>query len=155
VWRTRQPAVIFEIIDSFVEKILLRKIARERRIPVVMMANLGDSILIDVERYDQFPELPFFNGVVGDVPDEILSNPDISSALKHQYAVSLVGKEHVPLRALESVAEIGTTLVGRPQLGSTVTVAGGIGAYIARRIILHQPLPSGRFQVRFEDFFTE
>jgi hypothetical protein len=147
-----KPDLIFEIIDDFEMKIRLRLEARKAKIPVIMMANLGDSVLIDIERYDVNPKLPLFNGVIGNLPETILEHPDED---KHKYAVAIVGKENVPKRALESVMEIGKTLVGRPQLGSTVTTAAGLAAYLARTILLKDNLPSGRYRITFSDLFTK
>lgn len=146
-----RPAVVFEIIDNFEMKITLRVAARKARVPVVMFSNLGDSILIDVERYDLDDSIPLFNGRAGDTPEDIIKNPDVTEDMKHKYAVDLVGVENVPARAMESVKKIGTELVGRPQLMSTVSISGSLGAYIARKIILGEKLESGRFLVKFDD----
>lgn len=146
------PRFVFEAIDDFEMKVRLRIAACSAGIPVIMLTNLGDSILIDVERYDLNRTLPIFNGLIGNVSEEILSKP-ISEADKQKYAVEIVGKENVPRRAIESLSEIGETLIGRPQLMSTVTVSGGIAAYLARRIILGEPLPSGRKLIRFDEVF--
>ncbi len=146
------PNLIFEAIDDFEMKIRLRLAAREAGIPIVMLTNLGDSILIDVERYDLDRKLSLFNGLIGNIHEEILSKP-ITEADKQKYAVSIVGIENVPKRALESLPEIGKTLVGRPQLMSTVTVAVGIAAYLARRIALGESVPSGRKLVRLQNIF--
>jgi tRNA threonylcarbamoyladenosine dehydratase len=145
-----KPNLIFEIIDDFEMKIRLRLEARKEKIPVVSMANLGDSVLIDVERFDLSPTLPLFNGVLGDLPESILNNPHED---KNKYAVLMVGKQNVPERALESVHQIGKTLVGRPQLGSTVTTTAGFASYLARMILLKQTLPSGRYRIAFSNLF--
>jgi pimeloyl-ACP methyl ester carboxylesterase len=152
VWNNPTPNVIFEIIDDFELKILLRLEARQAGIPVISLANLGDSILFDVERFDLNPKLTLFNGVLGNLPETILNNPN---ADKHAYAVAMVGRDNVPPRALSSVAQIGKTLVGRPQLGSTVTVSSGLGAFLARKILLNAPLPSGRFKTSFDDIIAK
>lgn len=146
-----KPKIIFEIIDDFEMKILLRIEARKMGIPVIMMANLGDSILIDVERYDQDKSLPLFNGIIGNLPEEILKNP---SEDRNKYAISIVGRENIPQRALESVMEIGKTLVGRPQLSSTVTIGGGLASYLVRSIMLGRGLKSGRYKVVFDNLFN-
>ncbi len=145
-----KPRVVFEIIDDFAMKIKLRLAARASNVPVISMANLADSILIDVERYDSTPNLSLFNGVIGKLPETILQHPEED---KHKYAVALVGKHNVPAKALSSVALIGKTLVGRPQVSSTVTVSAGLGAYFARKIILNEHLPSGRYRIEFSKFF--
>ncbi len=150
-----KPRVIFEIIDSFEMKIHLRVLARIHRIPVVMITNLGDRALIDVERYDLDPSTKFFNGRAGTVPDDILASPDVSSEDKHRYAVALAGVEHIPQRALDSVKEIGHTLVGRPQLGSTVTLSAALCSHVARKIILGEDLPSCSWLVDLENIFHD
>ena len=131
-------------------KVLVRIEAKKARIPVVAFANLGDSILADIDRYDLDGSLPLFNGLLGDFPEEILKMPDED---KNKYAVKMVGIENVPTRALESVKEIGKTLVGRPQLSSTVIFSGALGTYVTRQIVLGNELKSGRYLIKFEEFF--
>lgn len=141
--------IVVEIIDDYVTKIRLRQKARELGIPVISFANLGDSILVDVERYDIDSSLPLFNGVLGDLPEDILNHPE---KIDKSYAIKLVGKENVPQRAIESVEEIGKTLVGRPQLSSTVTISSALGAYISRRLLLGDTSIKGRLLVKFNKF---
>lgn len=151
IYTDPKPKVIFEIIDDFQMKILLRLEARKAGIPVVMMANLGDNILIDIERYDLEPDLPLLNGLLGDLPEKILENPNED---RNKYAVQIVGIENVPTKALESVREIGKTLVGRPQLSSTVTIGGGLGVYLVRMVAMNRNLKSGRYKVKFDNLFS-
>lgn len=139
----RQPQLIFEAIDDFKMKVHLRIAARRARIPVIMLTNLGDSILVDIERYDLDPQLPLFNGLIGQTPDEILL-AEMTEADKVRYAMEIVGQENLPPRVLRTLADINRTLVGRPQLYSTVAVAGGLASYLARRFLLGHPLPGGR-----------
>lgn len=138
-----KPTVIFDEIDDFKMKVLLRIEARKARIPVIMLTNLGDSILIDIERYDLDGKLAIFNDLLGKLPEKILKKK-ITEKEKTQYAVQLVGIEHIPIKALASLFEINKTLVGRPQLSSTVTVAAGLASYLTREIILGKPIRSGR-----------
>jgi tRNA threonylcarbamoyladenosine dehydratase len=131
-----KPKLIFEIIDDFEIKILLRKEARKRRVPVVMLTSLGDNVLIDIERYDINPKTKLFNGKVSEkILNDILAG-NINEKDKHKYAVAIVESKNLPPRLRKSIKEIGKTLVGRPQLMSTVTVASGIAALIARKIAL-------------------
>lgn len=147
-----EPKIIFEAIDDFEMKVRLRLEARQARVPVVMVTSLGDSLLVDIERYDINKNLPLFNGLIGKIPEEILKKP-ITEKDKHKYAVKIVGPQNVPKRALQSLKEIDKTLVGRPQLMSTVTVAGGVAAYLARRIALGESVPSGRKLMKFQKTF--
>lgn len=148
----KKPAVVFEAIDDLRMKIKLRMAARKARVPVVMFTNLEDRVLVDVERFDLKPYLSLFNGRIGKVPEEILG-AEIGPAEVNEYVLELVGVDNIPKRAVESVREVGKTLVGRPQLASTVTISGGMAAMVARKIILGQRVKSGRKLVKFGEVF--
>jgi molybdopterin/thiamine biosynthesis adenylyltransferase len=138
--------VVFDEIDDFKTKLNLRYASKNRRIPVVMLTALGDSVLVDVERYDLEPELPIFNGLIGDLESQIMDGLVTSDDAK-RYAAQLVGLANVPTRAIESLLEMGRTLVGRPQLGSTVTLESAVASFIVSKIILGAPLASGRYRI--------
>lgn len=144
------PRLILEAIDDFEMKIRLRLAARKAQIPVIMVTNLGDNILIDVERYDKDKKLAPFNGLIGSLAEEILEKP-ITKEDKQKYAIEIVGRKNIPQRALASAREVGKTLAGRPQLMSTLSISGGIATYLARKIILDEPLPSGRRLVKLSE----
>jgi tRNA threonylcarbamoyladenosine dehydratase len=145
-----KPRVIFEAIDDFEMKIRVRLAAKQAKVPVVMLTNLGDNILVDVERYDTDHNTKIFNGLIGDLAEDIL-NTKITEEDKKRYAVGLVGKDNVPERALRSLPELGKTLVGRPQIMSTVTAASGLAPLIFRKIILGDELPSGRKLIKLNE----
>ncbi|MBU0661497.1 ThiF family adenylyltransferase [Patescibacteria group bacterium] len=148
-----KPDIIFEVIDDFVMKIKLRLMAKKYGVPVVMCTNIGDRVLIDIERFDLDKDLPLFGGRVENIPEEILNNPDNTDILKNEYAVKLVGRELIPDRALNSVSAIGKDLVARPQLMSTVTISSGLSAYIARKILLGETNLSGSYFIKFSELF--
>lgn len=139
-----KPVAVFDEIDDFEMKIRLRIAARKLSIPVLMLTGLGDNILIDIERYDISPKAELFNGLLGSLPDEILSLP-VTESTKKRYSMELVGAKYVPTRALASLVQINHTLVGRPQIASSVIMEGGIGAFLIRRLSLGQDLPAGRY----------
>lgn len=139
-----KPTVIFDEMDDFPMKIKIRLKARERKTPVIMLTSLGDNILIDIERYDLDHSSKLFNGLIGDTPEEILRTK-VGEREKIKYAIDLVGTQYIPSRALESLFEINKTLIGRPQLASTISVDGGLGAFLVRRLALDEELPSGRY----------
>ena len=141
--------VIFEAIDDFEMKIRLRIEAKKQKIPIIMLTNLADNLLIDVERYDQDSNLQLFNGLIGDTPEQILSSK-ITEEKKVEYAVKIVGREHLTERIVSSLSEINKTLVGRPQLFSTVSIGGGFASYLARKLILDEGLKSGRYFISFD-----
>ncbi len=146
---SRRLDAVFDEIDDFEMKIRLRLAAQSAGVPLIMLTSLGDNILVDVERYDTDADLEIFNGLLGGIPEEILAT-EIGEREKVRYAMQLVGEQYIPTRALQSLFEINNTLVGRPQLYSTIAVDGGIGAYLIKRLVLGLPLPSGRNYLSFE-----
>lgn len=144
------PKVIVEVIDDFKMKVNLRISARKNRIPVIMLSNVSDNIIIDVERYDIDSSLPLFNGLLGDLPEQIIQKPDSNP---NDLAVAMVGKELIPDKALASVNEIGESLVGRPQLISTIAISSGIATYMIREILLGNKQIQGRRVIRLNDIF--
>ncbi len=151
-FRDPVPHIIFEIIDDFKMKIKLRLAARKERIPVVMFSNVDNNIIIDIERFDLFPSLPLFNGILGNLPERILEDKNIDPNI---YAVQMVGKEFISRRAINSVRDIGKKLVGRPQLNSTVIISSGLSAYITKSIISDKSKMNGRYVFKIQDIFKE
>jgi len=146
-------SLIIDEIDDFRMKVSIRHEAKKRGIPTLMFSSLGDNILIDVERFDTEPDLQIFHGLLGALPEEILNNENISKKDENRYAVQLVGQEFVPTRALATLKEIGHSLVGRPQLYSTIAVDSGLATYLIRKIILGENIKSGRYFVKFSELF--
>ncbi len=146
--------LVVDEIDDFKMKVILRVEAKKHKIPLLMFTSLGDNILIDVERYDINPKQEIFNGAIGDVADEIINNKNLTPDDIKRYAVQVVGAQFIPTRALASLPFIGKTLVGRPQLFSTIAVDGGLASYIIRQILLSSPLKSGRYFIKFSELIN-
>jgi hypothetical protein len=150
---THETSIIFEEIDDFKMKVKLRKYAKINKKAYVMLTNLGDGVLIDIERHD-IEEIDIFNGNVEiDIINEIEKSEKVSSDLMKKLSVSLVDRDMISERAINTLTEIGNTLVGRPQLYSTVALDGGIAPYIARRILVDSNLKSGRYKLDLKDSF--
>ena len=146
--------LIIDSIDDFEMKVRLRVFAKKERIPVLMLTNLGDSCLVDVERYDLNPKTKIFNGLLGNLHTEILKT-SMSEENKTKLAAKIVGIEHIPNRAIESLLKIGKTLVGRPQLSSTVSISAGIAGYVIRKIATKEKWPSRRLLLHFDSAFLD
>lgn len=144
--------VIFDEIDDFPMKIQIRLAAREAGVPVLMLTSLGDTVVIDVERYDLDPNLEIFNGLLGDLAERILNDP-VGEKEIMKYAMQLPGVENIPTRALASLLEINRSLVGRPQLFGTVTIDSALALYMVKRIALGWPLTSGRYKLSLDKIF--
>lgn len=143
------PTVVIDEMDQVQLKIIMRKEAKARSIPVVSAADNGDSALLDVERYDIDSEYPIFHGLI---PEDVLNFLETSTDIPRQQLGLLIGKyfvgpENIPLRMYQSLTEVGKTLPSWPQLGGAATQSGVAVAYACRQIILGKPLRAGRFVV--------
>ncbi|HSW77478.1 MAG TPA: ThiF family adenylyltransferase [Candidatus Chromulinivoraceae bacterium] len=134
-------AVVDEIDDLKI-KILLRIEARKRGLPVIMATDLGDDVMLDVERFDLDRILPLFHGLVPNV-EELLTK-EVSKREWLKYATSIIGPHNTPLRMQQSLLKVGTKLVTQPQLGPTAMMSGVVVAYAIRQIATEEKLRSGR-----------
>ncbi|KKW20166.1 MAG: UBA/THIF-type NAD/FAD binding fold protein [Parcubacteria group bacterium GW2011_GWA2_51_10] len=141
--------IVVDEVDNLAVKYLLRREAKRRRIPIVMAADNGDGVVIDIERYDLDHDLPFFHGRLGDLGYEELKKMDkinIGRTITRH-----IGAENVTPRMQESLLEIGKSLVSWPQLGGAAMLAGAAVAYCVRRIVSGEPLESNRALVSFDE----
>ncbi len=141
--------VVIDEIDDLETKIRLRVAARERRLPVLMATDLGDDVMLDVERYDLDPNLPLFHGLVGSIED-ILSRQNMTQREWLKYATAIIGTKNVPLDMQKSLLKVGTTLPTQPQLGGTAMVAGAVIAFAVRQLANGGALKSGRNIISLE-----
>ncbi len=141
--------IAIDEIDNLAVKYLMRQEARKRKIPIVMAADNGDNAVVDVERYDENPDLPFFHGRLGEITYEELMSLDKfgigKTITKH------IGPENVTVRMQESLLEMGKTIVSWPQLGGAALVNGAAVAYCVRKILNKQPLEQNRALISLDE----
>ncbi|MEO5627428.1 MAG: ThiF family adenylyltransferase [Candidatus Saccharimonadales bacterium] len=150
IFETPWPVQIaIDEIDDIEMKINIRIEARKRKIPVIMATELGDTIMLDVERFDQEPNRPLFHNLIPGI--EKLSEQKLENYREWtKHAVNIIDPQNMPLRMQEALLKIGTTIVTHPQLGSTVMMTGGVLAFAAKNIALGNPLKSGRYVISLE-----
>lgn len=133
--------ILLEECDSLPIKILARLRAREKGIPVIM--DTSDRGMLDIERFDLESDRPLFHGNAGEINLETLNNLNKQSAM--QLMMAIVDYPKVSDRLKESYAELGKSFVSWPQLASEVMSGGAHAAEAARRILLKEDIPSGRY----------
>ncbi len=147
------PDIIVDEMDSLRMKIVLRLQARKQGIAVLMATDDGDDIILDIERYDRDSDQPILHGLL---PDQIIDKIIEGGQMSRSQSGAIIGKyfvglENVPVRMIESLLEVGKTLPSWPQLGGAAVLSGLYVAYAARKILLDQPINSGRFLMGPED----
>jgi len=141
--------VVVDEIDDLEVKIYLRVEARRRGIPVVMATDLGDDVMLDVERYDLDKSLPLFHGLAGEI--ETVLGKQLTRREWLKYATTIINTKNVPLRMQQSLLKIGSKLVAQPQLGGTALMAGSVVAYALRQLALGHSLKSGRMIISLDE----
>jgi tRNA A37 threonylcarbamoyladenosine dehydratase len=144
---------IVDEIDDFEAKILIRKLAKEKRIPVLSAADVGDNIVLDIERYDLDPNQKLFLGRVSDI--EQIKFSELNEKEKKKLVIQLVGFEENSERMLDSLFSIGGSIVTWPQLGATATIAGGVIATSLKKIILGEEVVSGRYYISLDELLVK
>jgi len=139
--------VVIDECDGLDAKVLLREVARRRRLPVLM--ETSDRGLFDVERFDLEAERPLFHGLLPE-----LSSAEIAGLApqdKVPYVLGILEPDQVSSRGAASLAEVGRTLATWPQLGGDVTLGAATVAAAVRRLGTDRPLPSGRIRVDLDE----
>ncbi|HVO28635.1 MAG TPA: ThiF family adenylyltransferase [Candidatus Paceibacterota bacterium] len=141
--------IVIDEIDNLAVKCLIREQAKRHRIAVVMAADNGDNAVVDVERYDLNPKMPYFHGRMGKVSYETLLN--LNKFEIGKLITKLVGAETVTERMQQSLLQMGKTIVSWPQLGGAALVNGAAVAYCVRKILNGQPLESDRALISLDE----
>jgi hypothetical protein len=136
-------------IDDIEMKIRIRVEARRRKVPVLMASELGDTIILDVERFDLEPGRPLFHDTLPGVEDVLNSSLENHREWM-KMAVKILDPNNMPIKMQQSLMKIGSTIVTHPQLGSTVMMTGGVLAFAAKSIALGHELKSGRYVISLE-----
>lgn len=143
--------IIIDEVDNLAVKCLIREQAKKFGVPVVMGADNGDGAVIDVERYDQDPNLEFFHGRLGKVSYEKLSHLDKFGI--GRMITKHIGMRNVSQRMQKSLLEMGKTIVSWPQLGGAAILNGSAVAYCVRKILNGEPLQNNRTIISLDEKF--
>jgi len=141
--------VFVDEMDNLDLKIQARELCKQHKIPVIMATDNGDSVVLDIERFDLEPKRPIFHGLVGNK-----KNIDIKKFGYRQWlalATKIVGPEYLTSDMQDSLLQIGKTIPAVPQLGTTANVAGAAICLVMRRIANKQKMPSGRYTISLEE----
>jgi molybdopterin/thiamine biosynthesis adenylyltransferase len=135
--------LVIEECDDFAIKVRLRERARALGVPVLM--ETSERGTLDVERFDLEPARPLLHGLLEGVqpPGASAGVPDPA------WAQAMVDHllPHMRPRTRDAVRQVGRTLRSWPQLASEVALGAATVTTAARRILLGEPMASGRYLV--------
>lgn len=133
---------LVEECDGLDIKIVARQKAKSLGIPVVMETN--DRAMLDIERFDLEPNRPILHGLVEDLDVATLKTLKTNED-KVPYMLKMIGIEDTSVDLRASMLEIEQTIATWPQLASSVVFGGGLVCETIRRILIGEPVKSGRF----------
>ena len=133
--------LVVDECDSLEMKIMLRKVCRQKGIPVVM--DTSDSLMLDVERFDLEPDRPIFHGLLDEENTIDWNSPQQCM----EALAAIIEPTQASARAQESLIEIGKTITTWPQLATDVAMGGAFAAKIIRQVLLGDEIRSGRFRM--------
>jgi tRNA threonylcarbamoyladenosine dehydratase len=140
-----EPAIniVIDAVDDLSGKIVLRNLAKSLKIPLIMATDVGDNVILDIERYDLNPQPEFFLGRVSGI--EYLDITKLTFFDRIKLTFKIVGFEENSEQMLESLSSIGKNLATWPQLGATASLAGGIISTVIKKLVLEEKVESGRY----------
>jgi hypothetical protein len=138
------PDIIFDEVDDLAAKVMLRRFARDQKLPLVMATDLGDVSILDVERHD-LGDVTIFGGRIKERELDQISNQSLSARERQKIMMKIVGLRYITPRLLQSAMEVNKTVGGLPQLGTTAVTGGALAAVAAREILLGRTMKSGRY----------
>lgn len=140
--------IIVDAIDDMEGKVALRMFAKKHKIPLLSAADVGDNVVLDIERYDIHPQPKPF---LGRIPEELYQSfASLSDQERRRLIIQLVGFEENSLEMLDSLLSIGKSTATWPQLGATATMAGGILTTTIKKIVLGEKVISGRYYISLD-----
>jgi hypothetical protein len=141
--------VFIDEMDSLPLKISARFLCKHYKIPVVMATDNGDSVILDIERFDLEPKRKIFHGLLGNATPKLFESLDYKKWLS--LATKIVGPEYLTPKMQSSLLEIGKNLPAVPQLGATAGIAGAAICLALRNISNNYPMASGRYVISLEE----
>jgi molybdopterin/thiamine biosynthesis adenylyltransferase len=143
--------LLIEEMDNLYLKIKIREIAKKYKIPVIMAADNGDNIIVDIERFDLKPNYPILHGLVKFTSNDLKNIPPQEIP---KYTAQIAGADLATPKMLYSVLEVGKSIYSWTQLGNAATLCGVILTYLARKIINREKIIEGRIDFNVDKLLS-
>lgn len=135
--------IVVEAIDNIEAKIELRKLARKKRVSLLMTSDVDGRVFADFYDYKNNPELPLVHGLEDEEVDDFLKKYR-SGGRKEAVVLfkALIGEEVMdgPFgKWVNGEAEMATSSI--PQHGATAMGAGYVGTEIIADYLLGKKVP--------------
>lgn len=141
--------LLVDCFDSFKIKMMIKKVAKKRKIPILSGFNIDRGVMVITERYDLEDDLDssfYLNGYT----EEELMKPVKNPREKTDMFVNIIGKENHSKAMLDAAYNVGDTLSGYPQLMIATEGIASSWTIVAVDILLGRSKKSIRKYIDFE-----
>lgn len=128
--------LVIDESDDLRIKYIIRKQAKKIKIPVLMLTDNDDGVLLDYYPYHIEKSVPFFHGISD---KEILDKLEKVGYDKRKIAglsSKIVGAKNISKRMEYSLDSVGKNIYSWPQLASAAFMAGSVGCYFIRMLAI-------------------
>ncbi len=140
---------VVDACDQVQAKANLRWHAKEKGVPLIM--ETSDRGMLDIERYDH-PGQAYLHGRIS---DELLQEMRSAAEWSPAYFDAFIDVAEASARGVESLQQVGKSLVGWPQLYSDVAGGGAHAAQVIRKIFLGESVSDARHYLEWNEQFIE
>ncbi len=143
--------IVVDEVDDLKIKTLIRSEARKKKVPVLMLTDNDDGVLVDYYPYNRNQKTSLFHGVEDDL---VMSKISAGSADRKEIAKlssKIVGEENISERMIKSLKDVGINLYSWPQLGTAAIFSGVVGCYFIRMLATGKELNIKRSLVKIND----
>lgn len=139
------PDALFDEVDHMPSSAAIREFCRSIRLPYFSAADVGDRAVIEVIRHDLGKRKLYASWWISDKKARALANGELSSEEEAKIFAKSLGLRNVLAspRLIESNYEIGNSLAGVSQLGTTALVAAGYVVKAYRNVLLGERQRAG------------
>ena len=146
--------LIFDEVDDFNVKVLLRIEAKRKKIPLIMITDNDDGVLIDYYPYHRKKSIPLFHGIKDKEVLNVYRSKKVSKKEMVMLSMKIVGSKNISKRMRSSLMSVGKSLYTWPQLGTAALSAGVVGCYFARELAIGRDIRFNRKSFRINDLMN-
>ena len=147
--------LLIEEMDALPLKIAIREEAKRQGVPPILVTGNGHDVVLDIERYDEVPDLPLLSGILTSTVREKIAQGPTTFEEKLKLAQDFMGREYLCDRLNDSFPQVGKTLIGIPQLAEASFLRGAVLTHAVRGILLGEKVQSGRYAFGLSDLYAK
>lgn len=143
--------LVIDEVDDLKIKMIIRIEARKRKIPVLMLTDNDDGVLVDYYPYHKSKKVPLFYGIKDDLVINNFNKESINKREIAKLSSQIVGCENISKRMKTSLKSVGKDLYSWPQLATAAFFSGVVGCYFVRMLAIGKEFKIKHSLIRIND----